>query len=113
MGMVLVASGSEGSVTFCGETGLVFEVCRPDGVEAGPRHEYASILRFDLGEFKAKYGCLDDCDILDIGYWTVTGYEPPCEDWRADRDSEILECGPCKDLGCRNCKRLFPQEVGA
>lgn len=47
------------------------------------REGYENVVRVDVAEFRAKYGELEDTDILDLGYWTVDGqYEPPEADFR-------------------------------
>lgn len=43
------------------------------------------IDRFDLASAKADLDMMGECDILDIGYWPVSGeYEPKVIGWAAE-----------------------------
>lgn len=50
-------------------------------------------VRVDVDEWRRRYPGEDIAaghDILDFGYWMKNGeYEPPCEDWRKDRERMI------------------------
>lgn len=74
---------SNGSLTVSKETGEVIE-CFQDK-DATPIND---IARFDLEEFRRAYpneAIPDNIDILDLGFWTITGaYEGPETEWRAE-----------------------------
>ena len=84
-----------GGVDFDIDSGVVTD-CRLtlDGYPVGTRPAVV-----DVDEWRRRYpgewGMLDrQHDILDFGYWTDAGlYEPPCEDWRRDRENMLREDG--------------------
>lgn len=94
--------GSSGGVAFDCETGRVIYA----------DEEYKDIVRIDVNELTETYGTSFGChDILDVGYWTSSGfYEPPCIDFRRDRDAQLHENGLCNTLGCEHCKRIESEQ---
>lgn len=66
-----------------------------DGTPCGPVPAlYVGIMRFDVFEYFRYWhedpGCVEQFDILDLGYWMETGdYEEPCHDWRADYKEQL------------------------
>lgn len=85
----LTVAGSHGWITADAETGRILRVQLNDFPFLSSEDSYARIIRIDVAEYQQKYGNLPDkLDILDVGYWTEDdGYEPPCQDWREDRDN--------------------------
>jgi hypothetical protein len=58
--------------------------------EPGCGDEYSSIVRFDVDEYVAYYGAMDDTDILLIGFWNEDGsYEPPVIEERERRTNAV------------------------
>lgn len=84
-----------GSVTFDADNGVVTE-CDLDP-EDYPSDDCPAVV--DVDEWKLRYPgewsiLPNEHDILDFGYWKRDGtYEPPCENWRLDREERIREEG--------------------
>jgi hypothetical protein len=82
MRKTFIVVSSEGALTVHRDTGAVIGRVTESG--AG----IADIVRFDLSEWHTTYKgeqLPESVDILDLGFWTVSGrYEPPVEDWREE-----------------------------
>jgi len=65
--------GSHGHIEINLETGDVISIYHYSGSEG----DYSDIVKFDIGEFKQAWPErveAETFDILDIGYWTESGY---------------------------------------
>ena len=64
-----IVSGSYGTLLVDATTGIVLQ-CQND--------MYSAIVKFDIAEYAAYNGGMDDTDIVLIGFWTDNGkYVPP------------------------------------
>lgn len=80
----MIVIGSWGTLVVDGSTGCILEY-EPE--LDYPEDDYWHIQRFDLEEYRRHYPSnpTGTIDILDIGYWTVSGdYEPPEPDYRKE-----------------------------
>ena len=77
-----------GSLSFDTETGRVLSCSLDRAFGAKPD-------KIDVAEWRKRYPGEDmegSHDVLDFGYWMRSGkYEPPCEEWRLDREARIKE----------------------
>ena len=79
-----------GSVLFDVATGEVVSCALETFGDYAYKTEHLPV-RIDTDEWLRRYPGEDIAaghDILDFGYWMKSGkYEPPCEDWRKDREA--------------------------
>lgn len=76
--------GNHGTLSVCTATGDVLSL---DVTGADNPKEYATIVRFDVAEYRTAYPAvaLDSgrVDVVDIGFWSADGsYDPPEADHR-------------------------------
>lgn len=70
--------GSHGHIEINLETGDVISIYHYSGSEG----DYSDIVKFDTQEFKQAWperSGAETFDILDIGYWTASGYYEPAD----------------------------------
>ncbi len=88
MSKTFTISGSYGTFTINDAGQVLSLIDRPEEDDSN----YAEIERFDVAEYIEYNGCLDDTDILLIGYWTRDGvYEPPVHEHRKHIEKERSE----------------------
>ena len=83
---------SHGSIVFDTQSGFVKSEETDLGPEFGP-----APYKIDVDEWRLRYpgeSMEGEHDVLDFGYWYHKGrsssvYEPPCEDWRRDREDRL------------------------
>jgi len=86
---------SNGKLRICLTTGKVIKIVTD--VSGDPN--FTNTLAFNLAEHRAAYPGREfgaDIDILDLGYWIATEqgttqYEPPCAEWRKERDAMAVQ----------------------